>query len=481
MKKDEIHYPPPRPSMYNILGGAGTYSALGARLFSLAVNHQSQRVAWIVDIGSDFPTTPLETIKSWQTSAILRHDETRLTTRGWNSIAPSGYRDFKYLTEKKRLDAEDLVDPAILRSKSFHFICSPDRCVELVASIQAKRKALDSKMTRPIYIWEPVPGCMVSEELLNLTRALPYIDICSPNAAELGQLLGYASEEVESASGDANPDFVETATTQLLESMPLSSYAIVVRCGKSGLYVGKNGGRSSRVSFFEAEAEVSGEEDATETNKEKPSKDAGKRVKLSRSLKTFTANTLSAPTPAVKPAKHMHGGLTADTDMMALFAHLDTANNDSDEDYETDDDEDNEEEVRTTTRRGADDEPDSEIPIVQLSQHFSSSTQEQSDGEDSKLPLEIHPDYGMSLWLPAYHTSIDKVVDPTGGGNAFLGGLAVSLARGKGLETACAWASVAASFAIEQVGMPLLKSDNGKELWNGSDVWERLRSFQERI
>ena len=102
-------------------------------------------------------------------------------------------------------------------------------------------------------------------------------------------------------------------------------------------------------------------------------------------------------------------------------------------------------------------------------------------GEDGELEREIVPiDPGVEMWLPAYfgEEEVDKVVDPTGGGNGFLGGLAVALARGKGLEEAAAWGSVAASFAIEQVGMPVLgKDDMGKETWNGVQVEMRLGEY----
>lgn len=77
-----------------------------------------------------------------------------------------------------------------------------------------------------------------------------------------------------------------------------------------------------------------------------------------------------------------------------------------------------------------------------------------------------------------------RVVDPTGGGNGFLGGLAVGLARGQEVVEACAWGSVAASFCIEQVGVPVLTSpmdDKGVELWNGESVMERLATYEAKL
>lgn len=102
-------------------------------------------------------------------------------------------------------------------------------------------------------------------------------------------------------------------------------------------------------------------------------------------------------------------------------------------------------------------------------------------GEDGELEREVVPiDPGVELWLPAYfgEGEAERVVDPTGGGNGFLGGLAIALARGKELQKAAAWGSVAASFAIEQVGMPVLgKDEMGRETWNGVLVEDRLDEY----
>lgn len=90
-------------------------------------------------------------------------------------------------------------------------------------------------------------------------------------------------------------------------------------------------------------------------------------------------------------------------------------------------------------------------------------------------------------WLPAYHQSAEKVVDPTGGGNGFLGGLAVGLIRGgsanamENVEEAALWGSISASLAIEQVGMPVLGGNGQEETWNGTKVDRRVAEFKERL
>jgi hypothetical protein len=87
---DEIEFPPPKPPVTNILGGAGTYSALGARLFSPPP--RSGAVGWIVDAGSDFPHELREAIAQWATGALIRETPQRLTTRGWNGYGEHEHR-----------------------------------------------------------------------------------------------------------------------------------------------------------------------------------------------------------------------------------------------------------------------------------------------------------------------------------------------------------------------------------------------------
>ena len=105
------------------------------------------------------------------------------------------------------------------------------------------------------------------------------------------------------------------------------------------------------------------------------------------------------------------------------------------------------------------------------------------EGRIERVEVEVDP--GTELWLPAYHDSVEgqkKVVDPTGAGNAFLGGMAVAMARGVPLKEAAVWGSVVASFAIEQVAMPVLGSDElGREMWNGVSVEQRLGEFRKRV
>jgi hypothetical protein len=75
------------------MGGAGTYSALGARLMSPPP--LSKSVGWVVDTGSDFPEQLRITIRDWNSSCVLRETPQRLTTRGWNGYGEGEQRGGK--------------------------------------------------------------------------------------------------------------------------------------------------------------------------------------------------------------------------------------------------------------------------------------------------------------------------------------------------------------------------------------------------
>lgn len=96
-------------------------------------------------------------------------------------------------------------------------------------------------------------------------------------------------------------------------------------------------------------------------------------------------------------------------------------------------------------------------------------------------------------WGQPFHQSQDKVKDPTGAGNAFMGGLMAALYEGKDIhegalgiaklrtdEEAIVWANVAASFIIEQDGLPTMHKVLGREVWNGDYPWERVAEMQRR-
>ncbi|OHE97516.1 PfkB family carbohydrate kinase [Colletotrichum orchidophilum] len=92
------------------------------------------------------------------------------------------------------------------------------------------------------------------------------------------------------------------------------------------------------------------------------------------------------------------------------------------------------------------------------------------------------PRCGDPIWLPPFHDyGSPHVVDPTGAGNAFLGAFSVAFARTDDAVLASAYGSVAASFAIEQIGPPRREVVNGREYWNGEAFEDRLRQYQDKV
>ncbi|KAF2723383.1 Ribokinase-like protein [Polychaeton citri CBS 116435] len=230
---DDI-YPPPSQShlqpQKDVIGGAGTYSAVGARLFSPAPE-QSKSVGWIVDTGTDFPTPVRDLIDSWQTGCLLRERQ-GLTTRGWNGYGENEHRAFKYLTPKLRLTADDLPGN-LLASKSFHLICGAGRCIDIVQRIRERREAeLGSDVPQPLIVWEPVPDLCVASEFEITLEACKYVDVISPNHEELLALFSGRTEE----TGAGWRGSIAQMSRELLVTDRL---AVVLRCGKEGAYFAK--------------------------------------------------------------------------------------------------------------------------------------------------------------------------------------------------------------------------------------------------
>ena len=111
--------------------------------------------------------------------------------------------------------------------------------------------------------------------------------------------------------------------------------------------------------------------------------------------------------------------------------------------------------------------------------HFGNGTIVVRAGEYGSLVMSrtLNP-----VWLPPFYepcrTSINpKVVDTTGAGNSFLGGFAAGYLATGNVVTAAQYASVSASYMLEQIGLPQVTySEETGELWNGTKV--RPRAFE---
>ena len=263
--------------------------------------------------------------------------------------------DFQFTSPKIRIDESTLTEEQ-LAAQSFHFVCSPERCINLVKGISAKRKELYERRMlvhgEPYFVWEPVPGLCIPSELENLYEAIRYVDIVSPNLEELGAYFGLDF----SANGTVDMDSLLGVCTSILFKNPDAKLScMIVRMGHWGCLIIDQLGATMIEPYHQALVD-------------------------------------------------------ARTDEL---------------------------------RRSA--------------------------------------------------TTSEKVIDPTGAGNAFLGGLCMGL----GIPPIASFASfdsaiktkflmaavcgtIAASFAVEQVGMPVITDSTaqpGQELWNDDNVWNRIEHF----
>nr|POE78072.1 uncharacterized protein c16c9.01c [Quercus suber] len=87
-----------------------------------------------------------------------------------------------------------------------------------------------------------------------------------------------------------------------------------------------------------------------------------------------------------------------------------------------------------------------------------------------------------AMWLPPFfdvgESAQGHIVDATGAGNTFLGAFAVGWLETASYIIAAEWGTVAASFAMEQVGVPRRQETMGGEMWNGVSVRRRLDDYR---
>jgi sugar/nucleoside kinase (ribokinase family) len=160
------------------------------------------------------------------------------------------------MTPKLRLDHEALAETPLLWSRSFHLICSPLRCIDLVENILRLRKEASNERSnsRPLFIWEPVPDVCTPAEYENCLKALRHVDVISPNNNELGGFFGKSTDEKE----HVNYRLIESLCDQWLQSGigPDSNGGVVVRCGKDGCIVVRKGVRSWMPAYHQSAEKV---------------------------------------------------------------------------------------------------------------------------------------------------------------------------------------------------------------------------------
>ncbi|EER31799.1 conserved hypothetical protein [Candida tropicalis MYA-3404] len=204
------------PPQVNIIGGAGTYAIIGARIISPL--SKANKISGIIDMGTDFPIEIKKELDTWKTGTIFRNNPDRLSTRGVN-IYHNGIRSFEYLTPKLRIETDDILNYNDLKnSKSYHLICSIERCKQII-------QTLNKVNPNAIYIYEPLPDDCIQENFQSLKELLPLIHIFTPNLDEAKELLGVDTNDLKKISQNFT-DFLK-----------IPNSGTVLRCGAKGCFI----------------------------------------------------------------------------------------------------------------------------------------------------------------------------------------------------------------------------------------------------
>ena len=218
-----------RSQLKGILGGAGTYAVIGARLFT--PGDVAKQVGWVVHAGHDFPLHIREEIDSWGVSTRYIDTPHRCTTRALNTYS-GDFRGFEFLTPKIQVD-HTMLDEQLLGAKVFHIIGTPERCISLVQGIMSKRAEIATLRVcrRPMFVWEPMENSCSLENMALFQEAMKLIDTFSPNEDEFAKLFGIELQQDEELS----PAFLEANSQTLLTDCGFE--ALVIRLGAKGALV----------------------------------------------------------------------------------------------------------------------------------------------------------------------------------------------------------------------------------------------------
>ena len=137
----------------------------------------------------------------------------------------------------------------MLRSKVYHLICTPARCIELVRGILEKRAAMLTEhlvehrllVPEPIFLWEPMEGSCRPEHIQAFTEALRFVDVFSPNEHELASLFRGQTKSKPTLNQD---EVLEIDCERIFAlGFDKKRSALVVRMGAEGCLVATMGKR----------------------------------------------------------------------------------------------------------------------------------------------------------------------------------------------------------------------------------------------
>lgn len=146
-------------------------------------------------------------------------------------------KGFSFLQPKIQVDAS-MLDHIHSGSKTFHLICGPARCIDIVKAIMKNRAEPGAEvgrdpMVRPIFVWEPAPNFCKPSELPEFYEALKHVDVISPNGEELLKLF---RSDVD-RTGDMRDVLMRCCNQLLSKGFEGKPGAVVVRLSEHGCWI----------------------------------------------------------------------------------------------------------------------------------------------------------------------------------------------------------------------------------------------------
>lgn len=238
---DEIRMPH-KPPLVDVIGGSGSFVALGQRLFA----KDAANVGCLVIAGKDFPKHVEEELENLGVTLVLKKRDA-LSTRGLleyqddtfgrksfhantNHLADKGAaKIFRYTGGPLKASVEDLLDTPLLCAKALHFFATPEEILDQVPQLLRFREACGN-IGRPLIVWEPFPGACKTQNKRAFYEACKLVDVFSPNHLEMAAIF------TEELKDEARPEKWETWGDELLTSGigPRGEGSLVVRAGEHG-------------------------------------------------------------------------------------------------------------------------------------------------------------------------------------------------------------------------------------------------------
>ncbi|EPX74565.1 carbohydrate kinase [Schizosaccharomyces octosporus yFS286] len=218
----------------DVTGGGGSFALIGARIWSSTA--ESKRLRIIVDKGYDFPESVKDELDNLEAGIVYRETPERKTTYGYNRVHNSGLRLFEYLSPKKPIRAEDLLETGSFDSKTIHVITNPKSFIGMSEEI-AKYGSLTD---RPKVIWEPTPESCFPENWPVCQKAMKYCDIFSPNEVDAANLLGIDVKVAKEKAIECVYAFQE------MEIGRNGQGWVVLRCGSAGCFIAPSTSQTSQ-------------------------------------------------------------------------------------------------------------------------------------------------------------------------------------------------------------------------------------------